>query len=123
MTPELALLLVALAGILGTATFAIIADVRGMELARRRERSRVSGRYLVDALASEEAANAALRECQAQMMRGAAVLHHKRPNPHKWADPELEVVKTERGGLAFTDGEWSKARARYDAIVPELNCK
>lgn len=120
MTHELALLLTALAGIFGTATFAILADVRGQELARRIERSRACGRHLVDALAGQEAANDALRACQEQMMHGAAVLRHKRPNPHRWADPELEVVRTDAGGLAFTDAEWSRARARYDAISAEL---
>jgi hypothetical protein len=48
------------------------------------------------------------------------VTHHKRPNPHRWSDPELEVIRTNLGGLAFTDAEWARARARFDAVEGEL---
>ena len=42
---------------------------------------------------------------------------------HHWVDQTKEVVYTEKGNLAFTDGSWNSARKLYDKIESVKNAK
>jgi hypothetical protein len=65
-------------------------------------------------------AEQACEELRRSLMRGSAILHHKRPSPHKWTDADVEVIAADGKGLAFTDGVWREAREHFAKIRNEL---
>lgn len=65
-------------------------------------------------------AERALRLCQESMMRGSSILRHRRPNPHRFTDPVVEIIYAEGTGMAFRDAALREAQAFYREIEPEL---
>ena len=65
-------------------------------------------------------AERALRLCQESMMRGSSILRHRRPNPHRFTDPVVEIIYAEGTGLAFRNAALRDAQAFYREIENEL---